>query len=109
MNDLLNGVTALTLKEYTQAAEKYGVRHNSSHEAYSVILEELEEAEDIMTAVKRDLRECWQLIKSDSIDTIWELDYFGGIRNNAERVAAEMIQVAAMCHKATKGFGENDR
>jgi len=43
---LNDGIKQLVDNEYNRASEKYGKEFNSSHEAYAVILEEIEEAHE---------------------------------------------------------------
>lgn len=99
MQELMQDMEVDLLVEYGRACEKYGAHHNSSHEAYAIIKEELEEA----MSSSQDFIDCfeylWEAIKAN--DTITELP---SLQNYALCAAAEWIQVAAMCYKAKKGF-----
>ena len=101
MKDLLNEVNALTLKEYERAAEKYGEVNNSSHESYAIILEEFEECLEMIELARQALHNYWQAVKEN--EPLCQHTSLKELRGCAEHAATEMIQVAAMCHKALKG------
>lgn len=103
MTKLVEKVTNLVKEEYELASAVHGAKHNSPHEAYGVILEELQEAsyEDVNT--RRMFQNFWDEVKvnakTEDLITISE-----NMRNSAILCACEMIQVAAMAHKAMQGF-----
>lgn len=97
MQQLLNDVTALVGDELTRANKQYGDSFNSLHEAYAVIKEELEEAQDEIDIVEDLLNEFWLFTKHDDASGCDNVAY--KIRNTAIRGAAELIQVAAMAEK----------
>ena len=99
MDELLTEVQALADAEYERAAEKFGRVNNSRHESYAVILEEFEEAQDLLEIIKLDMEILWTNTKSNS-ERERILDHLKTIRTNAECAAAEWIQVAAMAYKA---------
>ena len=98
MRELLTEVKISVQKEYERAANKFGKANNSPHESYAVILEEYDEAEFAANAFEEHLRYYWQEVKEnkDTADRLKNMCEF------AEHVAAEWIQVAAMCFKANK-------
>ena len=98
MKKLLNDLTAAMMAEYGRAAKKYGPTHASAHEAYAVMREELEEAQavqdmDIGIAFTR----FWNTTKGNRPSH----EYAEEIKVAAITAAAELIQLAAMAHKAT--------
>ena len=85
--------------ELTSANEKHPP-FASLHEAYAVIKEELEEAEEELVLAKRVLNYAWHSIRCDDVDMALEnIDY---VRECAEQLAMEACQVAAMCIKAVQ-------
>lgn len=98
MKDLLCGVQASVMMEYGRAKEKFGPANNSNHESYAVILEEFEEAQREARMFEINLRSFWNGVMANTM-TKCQLDQ---MRDIAEKAAAEWIQVAAMCYKATK-------
>jgi hypothetical protein len=97
MKELLNEVQASVFMEYGRASEKFGKANNSPHESYAVILEEFEEAKNEVNMFEYNLRSFWNAIKAYTA-TKCQLQQMRAI---AEKAAAEWIQVAAMCYKAT--------
>jgi len=104
MDKLLKDLKELVLEEYGRASEKFGAKHNSPHEAYAVILEEIEEANDAIEATGAHLGHFWYMTKSDNPEL--NVYHAANMRDCALKCAAEMIQVAAMAHKAIQGYGE---
>lgn len=97
MKELIKAVEALMHEEYERAAVKFGERFNSSHEAYAVILEEVEEAGDEFDCIRGYLAEYWDCVKNNE-DGGWP----DAIETAAIQAAAECIQIAAMAYKARK-------
>lgn len=92
-------------RELDRASEKHGESFNSPAEAYAVIKEEVEEAQEHMQEVSTDLEEFWGSVKRNSStigDAVW-------IREYALSAAAELIQVAAMAQKAMRGYEVENR
>ena len=96
--------------EYDRAAEKFGAKHNSAHEAYAVILEEYEEAMKESKFFVGQLREIyWRKVKGE---IRWEPPEGGCLEemyDAAKSAACEWVQVAAMCHKALQGYEREDK
>ena len=98
MAELIEAMRAAMFIEYNRAADIHGPRHNSPHEAYAVMLEEYEEHIGYMrNMVGPDLEELWEHVKHDKpIKQTAE-----ALRDCTLWAAAELIQFAAMAHKAT--------
>lgn len=113
MKILKADVERLVKEEYGRASEQHGDRFHSPHEAYAVMLEELEEAQeelgDLTELFARSqnvlLANYWAATRADNYKVC--LDAAGSIQEAAELAAAEMIQLAAMAYKAQKGY-ENE-
>jgi hypothetical protein len=103
MNELMAEVQASVFMEYERAAKKFGKANNSPHESYAVILEEFEEAKLCHETFRLHFANYWNFVKKNSEEAGHELSV---MRKFAEQAAAEWIQVAAMCYKATKKDGE---
>jgi hypothetical protein len=95
---LLNEIRESEKREYDRAAKKYGKANNSAHESYAVIREEYEEAKEEEDKFELYFDMFWHNVKSNSCDLKMFID---DMREHAERAAAEWVQVAAMCYKAT--------
>ena len=102
MKILKADVERLVKEEYDRASKQHGERFNSPHEAYAVMLEELEEAEHEYENARDFLKEIWYQTKKDDLMSCIVLAK--DIQQFAENAAAEMIQLAAMAHKARKGY-----
>lgn len=93
---MIDCIDILACGELQRAMEQYG-KFNSVHEAYAVILEELEELKDEVDIVTLNLEHLWNKIKDNSIkDLIYPSN---NIQYHAIQIAAEAIQVAAMGKK----------
>lgn len=105
MQHLIGEIDECIEKEYKRAAEKFGPRHASSHEAYAVILEEFEEAMEDIDAARKTINDMWYAVKKNE-DILPAACMLGGI---AKMAAAELVQVAAMTRKTEKGFRDEDQ
>ena len=83
--------------EYENAVINYGTKYHTLHEAYAVLLEEVEEAHQDMTFIYDHLKTAWEEIKADNelaaleeIRMIWLL---------VRELAKEAVQVAAVAQK----------
>ena len=89
-----------------EAARKEHEEFHSLHEAYAVTLEEVEEAEIEMEAVKYYLDYFWDDTKADNAEAADKR--LKNLEQVAVNLAAEAVQVAAMARKARRlGKSEN--
>lgn len=99
MDKLIHDVQFLVGQEYDRSSSEFGIIHHSNHEAYAVLMEEIEEAADEHTLVDADLPRLWNLIKRNaSSDDMCKA--LKSIQTHATLAACEFIQVAAMAKKA---------
>lgn len=91
----VNEINRLVKKELEEA-NKVHPMFQSNHEAYAVILEEVEETQDAMDGAKVHLKQFWDGVRNDCNYK----DEIAILRGYAIEVAREAIQVAAMCTKA---------
>lgn len=106
MNDLLNSVNKLVQKELYRANKKHEL-FNSAHEAYAVILEELEEAEDELNNLKCLLNYFWASVKKDKNENFQRNLELA--QKYSRKMIAEAVQVSAMIDKACISLGaKND-
>jgi len=99
MKKLQNEVKQSINNEYDRAAKKFGPKNNSLHESYAVILEEFEEAQLELDLFKTFLRNFWNNTKENNSESAF--NNLKDMQERAEQAACELIQVAAMCHKAS--------
>ncbi len=90
----LSKIQALADEELKEANEKNPLFH-SDHEAYAVIMEELEETEENVKAMGYCIQGMWNYVKRDKKPR----KSVENLKNFALNTAAEAIQVAAMCDK----------
>jgi hypothetical protein len=102
MKNLYISLEEIMKEEYERATKKFGYKHNTSHEAYAVILEEVEEAQESFDSVRIELAEFWKKVRNDNDNTIGANAH--NLMEQALLGACELIQVAAMAYKAKKGF-----
>ena len=100
MDELIEAVKALAREEYERAAKKFGGNFNSPHEAYAVILEELQEAKAEFNDIKDYVGWYWYNIKGNNAES--HGNALKALEETAIKAAAECIQIAAMAYKARK-------
>lgn len=94
MKEIVNEINRLASEELSRANEKFEP-FRSAHEGYAVILEEIDEAKAEMADVNLHKAILWELIKTN-VSTADEIE---ALRFRATRLAAETIQIIAMCDK----------
>lgn len=98
MDHLLPGVDALVELEHRTIVEKWGEGYNSPHEAYAVMLEEVQEAQENMKCLQAGMEIMWTAIREDNRKQIGPSVV--RIEHYAKQLAAEAVQVAAVCRRA---------
>lgn len=100
MEKLLEDMRKAMHEELDRATAKHGEKHHSPAEAYAVMLEEVEEAQDQIDSLCCDVGNFWEEVKNN-----WNtLECADSIREHALSAAADLIQVAAMAQKAIRGY-----
>lgn len=102
MKALISQLNELEKDERKRADQTHGDRFSSNHEAYAVILEEVEEADFEESIFKDNFRSVWWNIKND-IEPKHNWTHLHGV---ALRCCAEWLQVATMCKKAKESEEE---
>lgn len=105
MDHLSPGVDALVDLEHKTIVEKYGVGYHSDHEAYAVLLEEIEEAQEKLDSVKTWHGRVWTCIR-DNMDVTE--DRLKRIESEAMDLAAEAVQIAAVARRWRGGVGNEN-
>lgn len=102
---IANGVSELVQKsiklELENIKKNWGDTYNSTHEGYSVLLEEVEEVEQELKHLQTDMRILWEKIKTnfESIENCDNAAELMCIVMNSKHLAEESIQVAAVAEK----------
>lgn len=104
MKHTLEEVKALVKRELEEA-NRNNPLFASDHEAIAVIWEEIEEAEHEYHGLRTNTEFAWNQIKHDASPTE-AVDF---MQKYAERLAAEAIQVAAMCLKRQVSLEEEEK
>jgi SMC interacting uncharacterized protein involved in chromosome segregation len=90
-----NKVTELIEIEYKNACEQFGDKYNSLHEAFEVLLEEVEEVEDEMRFLKKYFRTLSNdIIQGENITSATNKMYF-----HSKNTMKELAQVGAVLMK----------
>lgn len=109
-------ITAAILAESMRAERIHGLYH-SSHEGYAVLMEEIEEAQEILEKIKEDASILWDVIRQDGNGM--ELAF--SIYLRAIDCCGEMVQIGAVVGKYCRSmqkqkdpeepeeFSENER
>ena len=84
-------------EELKSANEKFGDTFVSSHEAYAVLLEEIEEAKEDIEIINGRKDVYWYAVKNGNKEM--QANELEEIRKLAVNLASEAIQVAAMAVK----------
>ena len=104
MNAIKQDVKALVQKELEFANKKFPQTFRSRHEAYGVMLEEFEEAQDELENCEYCLNLFKNAMKMDGL--INEENFLSKIKECAENLMAEAGQLAAMAQKALNSMEE---
>lgn len=101
---ILRGVDYLIQNELDTAREYYGSTFASMHEGAAVLKEEAEEAVDEFEAIGRNYGRLWECVKED--DEKAARLHAEDLAADAERLACEAIQIAAMAYKMLATLAE---
>lgn len=99
MDDVMKNIMVEVMNEYDRAARRYGPYHHSEHESFGVMFEEFEEANEDFGAMAQAIQEFWIEVKKDIKDPV-KLNTLDVVKSRAVACICELIQVAAMAHKA---------
>ncbi len=105
MNAVKQEVETLIHKELQSANEQFPL-FNSVHEAYGVILEEVQESQDAGKEIEAAFEHFWCAVKTNS-DMEALTSPLSFVREQAVQLATEAIQIAAMCDKFQLSFVES--
>lgn len=97
-------IKKLIEKELENANRKFPL-FASWHEAYAVIKDEVEEAqEEVAVMAELDTEEFWSCIRSKDATDMDRTNSLSRIRHQAVRGIEELVQVAAMCDKTLQSL-----
>lgn len=101
VRELQDEIVTVVFSELFRAQKEHGETFHSMPEAFSVIWEEIEEANEEMQRVRQKANDVWLANRRDDADAFQ-------VRASktaaaATLLACEAVQVAAMCMKAQKG------
>lgn len=102
MNVIENDISKLVFKELNNANEHFPLFH-TPHEGYGVIKEEIEECADELSMANAALSEAWYWIKHNEL----AFSQIKQVKEAAEKLACEAVQVAAMCDKYNLSLAED--
>jgi len=90
-------IEKLAMEELERSNKRHSL-FNSTHEGYAVIKEEVEEAEEELNDMQGKLLTIWCNVRNDNAYGTMD-GHVEILRKFALNLAAEAIQVAAMCSK----------
>lgn len=99
-------IKELAIREELNGITNHGYNH-SPHEAYAVLLEEIEEAEIELMNINEQSKLLWHEVKNSKGNIVSDL-HVKEIARYAEGLAYEAVQVAAMARKFNKRGAENE-
>ena len=102
MKELKKQVEILTNEELERANKKFMSKFNSTHEAYAVLKEEVEEAQEEFEYMNHELNCIWDYVKRNKTENA--LAHMKNMKKYAINMAAEAVQVGAMCEKFIDSF-----
>ncbi len=87
-----------SVNEEIANANKWGETYTSMHEAYAVLKEEIEEADEVFNSAKLSLEAYWDLVRGNADESCME-QCIVGLKDAAYSATKELIQVTAVCYK----------
>ena len=106
MEALKHDVELLIADEYERASDVYGPLHNSDHENYAVLKEEVDEAWEDAVETLSLVNKLWDCVKSKEATVEQKTELLNSIEFMATMAACECIQVAAMAYKGIRTLQE---
>lgn len=97
MYKLVEAVKELVREELARASEQHGPDFHSLHEAYAVLLEEIEETKQEIGNLNFDAQHMWSAVRHDN--HVMFKTVADAALAHAINAASEAIQVAAVAHK----------
>ena len=92
-------VNILLHSEYINSCIQYGDFYHSEHEAYAVLAEEIEEAEEEIQILKDRQKEIWQMVKSNKVIGSEFIKCLDNTIVVVEKSIKELSQVGGVLHK----------
>ena len=86
--------------EIQNAVQSHGEKYSTSHEAWAILKEEIEEASDELEKVETLSKIMWNAIKQDN--NKWQKSHLDAMREYALNLIAETCQVIAVVDKFQK-------
>lgn len=90
-----------SIEKEIENAETWGKDFSSNHEAYAVLKEEVEEADEELEYVKSALNIYWYSIRTNAREDSMQL-CVKNLNDKAFSTIKELIQVMAVCNKTLK-------
>lgn len=91
----VEAVEKAVLYEFSKIVKEYGLKYASEHEAYAVLKEEVEEAQEALELLQKKLDEIWQNVKLNWND----ITPISAAKQSALALAEEAVQCAAVCER----------
>lgn len=92
-------VNQLINAEYINAIINYGEKYHSLHEAYAVLLEEVEETEEELQFLKGYQKLLWSKIKNEKFNLYTEKELIAELKKATQKTMQELAQVGAVLQK----------
>jgi hypothetical protein len=102
MKELLEGVEKLADAEKIRANGLHDAKFHTPHEAYAVMLEEYQEAQEELNLASQALNDVWSYVRHDNQSTSY-YGALGRLKCAALHSAEESCQLAAMAQKEIDG------
>ena len=97
--DFIRGAIAA---ETESAKERWGDKYHSTHEAWAVLNEEIEEANEALIKIGSISQVLWNFVRKARIqegDKKYTLDNLHYLQDHAQELAIEAVQIAAVAQK----------
>lgn len=94
--------------ELQNAIMQYGDKYASTHEAYAILKEEIEEAKVEFELIENNLVYCWNLIKKSDPNDGRQYNHLQSLKEHTTNAIAELLQVLAVVQKYKNTLGVSD-